>query len=656
MYQNVIADLKTLLAEGRTLLSQIEKQKPTTYLEVVRPFDALSDRLTRFWAPISHLNAVKNSPELREVYEAGVQLLTDFHTEVGQNEALFQAYTAVRNGPEWSSLTGPQQKVVEHALRDFRLAGIGLAPAEKKRFKAIEAQLSEEATRFEQHLMDAIDAWQYHTEKSEDLAGLPAHLLTQAQQRAQEKGLAGYVLGIDAPTYMMVSNYAQNRELRAHFYRAYVTRASDLGEKSFDNSENMVRILQLRQEQAALLGFATYADYAFEGKMAPSVTKVIDFLADLTAKTRPFAEAEWQELQDFAATQGFVGSLEAYDVGFYAEALKAKRFGFSEEDLRPYLPISKVLAGLFTVLFQVFGLSFKKVEREAWHPDVEYFEVYNEAGELAGGIYMDLYARAKKRSGAWMDECQGRYFIGKEQHPIAYLTCNFLSGGDHEACLTHDDVVTLFHEMGHVLHHVLTQVDEPQVAGISGVAWDAVEFPSQFLEHFAWQREVLASLPQDLYAQLWESRRFQGGLQMLRQLEFALFDLRLHQTPAIKMLDDITHILNEVRGQVAVILPPAYNRFAHSFSHIFAGGYAAGYYSYKWAEVLSADAFSHFEEEGVLSRALGLKFRQCILEKGGSEDAMALFVAFRGREPTIDALLKEALMRYDSLPTCHPLH
>ncbi len=636
-----LTHLDTLLDEGRALVAQVKAETMPSYANVVDAMTVFDNKLHRFWAPISHLNSVQNSDALRPIYEAGLAKLTDYGMEVSQDEGLFRQYEAIAESADFEILSTAQQKVIEHALRDFRLSGVALPEKEKAAFKKMETELSDLATQFEQHLMDAIDAWTYHTDEVSELEGLPAHLLDQARVKAKS---SGYTFGLDAPTYMVIMSYAKNRSLREHFYRAFVTRASDLGDPAFDNSDLMVDILKLRQAQAKLLGFKDYSHYALEGKMAPSLKAVIHFLEGLGQAAKKAGAAEIKALHTFAESQGFIGPLQSYDIPYYAERMKESLFGFSEEDLRPHFPISRVRADFFAVLHEMFGLSFHKKEVSVWHPDVEFFEVFDETGSLRGGIYMDLYAREKKRSGAWMDDAEGRLFkLDVTQHPKAFLTANFLRGkaGD-ESFLTHDDVITLFHEMGHVLQHVLTQVDEPAVSGISGVAWDAVEFPSQFMEHFAWSDRVLSALPSDLKAQLLQSRIFHGALQMLRQLEFALFDLELHQSHQIKTPQDINILLNQVRAQVSVIKVPEYNRFPQSFSHIFAGGYASLYYSYKWAEVLSCDAFLLFDEKKEALPVLGKRFRETVLELGGSVDAMDVFIAFRGRPPNGDALLQYA--------------
>lgn len=644
MFAHVLPQLESLLQEGRVLLKKIKTQSHPSYAKLVDGLAEFEDRLHRFWAPLAHLHAVQNTPELRLIYEAGLVLLTDFYVDLAQDETLFHAYENLAHSSTFQDLDPAQKKVLEHALRDFKLAGVALPPPQKMALKEIEAELAELATHFEQNVMDATEAWSYYTESSQSLAGLPTHLLEQAQARALKQGQSGFILGLDEASYHVVMTHAQNRSLREQFYRAYVTRASDLGDARFDNTPILLKILHLREQKARLLGFETYADYALEGRMAPSVSAIFSFLDDLLQCAHPAALQALSDLQDFALQSGLVSPFEAFDLPYYSELLKVKRFGFSDEALRPFFPISKVLNQLFSILSQVFGLSFRKAERAIWHADVSCFEVYDENQLLRGGIYLDLYGREKKRSGAWMDDCQGRYRKGgEERYPIAYLTTNFLRGQNQEACLTHDDVVTLFHEMGHVLQHVLTQVNEPAVAGISGVPWDAVEFPSQFMEHFAWQPELLSDLPADLAEKLLSSRTFQAGLQMLRQIEFAWLDLALHQKKScdLQSQTDLSAFLSSLDQRISVLSRPAYYRFLHTFSHIFAGGYAASYYSYKWAEVLSCDAFSRFQEEGVFNRSIGRQFCALILESGGAVDAMDLFLRFRGRPPCVDALLEK---------------
>lgn len=649
---SILPKLTALLEEGVTIRKQVCETE-ATYEKLVLPLAEFHHRLGCFWSPVAHLNSVKNTPELRKVYDEGVVKLTEYQVQMAQDEKLCQAYQKLQEATAFKNIPEARRRVVENALRDFKLAGVALPSSQKKEYAKIQTQLSECATQFEHHLMDAIDAWSYHVTDAEMLKGLPQVVLEAASAKARAQNLEGYVFGIDAPTYVAVISHAQDRALREHFYRAYVSRASDLGDKKYDNSQVMVDLLSLRQVEAQLLDFTNYTAVSLATKMAKNEEQVLAFLKDLARRSKPKAIVELDEIKVFAKKQGVAYQLEAFDLPYFSERMKEAQFGFSDEELRPYFLLSQVLKGLFDLLKQVFGLIFKEKKVPVWEESVQFFEVYDETGDLRGGIYMDFFARPQKRSGAWMDDARGRFFIGEyRDYPIAYLTCNFLKGEGAEPCLLHDEVVTLFHEMGHVLQHVLTRVDEPDVAGISGIPWDAVELPSQFLENFAWQKEVLQKLSrhvktgqplsEHLIKKLRETQTFQGALQMLRQIEFSLFDFILHQTPKIKDAIAIQALLNAVREEVAVVKAPEYNRFQHGFSHIFAGGYAAGYYSYKWAEVLSADAFSRFEEEGLFNPNIGKAFRATILELGGARDALELFTEFRGREPRVDALLKSS--------------
>jgi len=642
--KTVLSELETRLNDGVQLRKQLVQGPGLSYEALVLPLAKFHHELSCFWSPVSHLNSVQNTPELREVYDQGVVKLTDYQVALAQDSALYQAYADLAQAADFQSWPEARRRVIENALRDFKLSGVALNVEKKKQYQELQARLSKLTTEFEHHLMDAVDAWNYHTEDPKQLLDLPEGLVASAAAKAKAQGKSGYSLGIDAPTYVTVISHAQNRNVREHFYKAYVTRASEFGEANFDNSPVMVEILKLRQEEALLLEFKNFAAVSLATKMAQHETEVIDFLRDLANRSKKQAKLELQVVRDFAKTQSVDFELAAYDLPYYSERMKEQQFGFSDEALRQYFPLSKVLETLFNLLQRLFGLHFKSKDVPVWDKTVQFVEVYDEANHLRGGIYMDFFARSGKRSGAWMDDARGRFMVeGIHDLPIAYLTCNFLQAEPgKESCLLHDDVVTLFHEMGHVLQHVLTLVDEPDVAGISGIPWDAVELPSQFLENFAWQVEVLEKfkLPQDLIEKLRGSQTFQGGLYMLRQIEFALFDFLLHQGLPPKNPQAIQALLNEVRQEVSVSLPPEYNRFQNSFAHIFAGGYAAGYYSYKWAEVLSSDAFSRFEEEGLFNPAIGKAFRETILESGGGRDPMDLFVEFRGRKPSVDALLR----------------
>ncbi|MFQ2192130.1 oligopeptidase A [Aeromonas jandaei] len=632
--------------------------EPHTWDSLIAPLEEVNDRLARIWSPVSHLNSVLNSEPLRAAHDACLPLLSEFQTYVGQHEGLYQAYLALSESDDFPRLGGAQRKEIQNTLRDFRLSGIGLPAEAQQRYGEIQARLSELASRFSNNVLDATQGWHKLVADETELAGLPESVLAAARQMAELKGKEGWLFTLDIPSYLPVMMYADNRELRAEMYEAFTTRASDQGPNGgkWDNSTIMTELLTLRSELARLLGFANYAELSLATKMADKTSQVVDFLTDLAAKSLPQGKAELEEIRAFAAEQHGQSELAAWDIAYYAEKLKQHKFSISDEQLRPYFPANKVVKGLFEVVKRVFGMKVReRLGIDTWHPDVRFYDIFDSEDELRGSFYLDLYAREHKRGGAWMDVCLGRRYRqdGSLQKPVAYLTCNFNGPVDGKPALfTHDEVVTLFHEFGHGIHHMLTRIDVAGVAGINGVAWDAVELPSQFLENWCWESEALAfisghyetgePLPADLLEKMLTARNFQAAMQMLRQLEFALFDFRLHQEFDPAKPDQIPALLGEVRSQVAVMTPPAFNRFQHSFSHIFAGGYAAGYYSYKWAEVLSADAFSRFEEEGIFNPATGQSFLQNILEKGGSKEPMELFRAFRGREPKVDALLRHS--------------
>ncbi|WP_421230462.1 oligopeptidase A [Aeromonas jandaei] len=632
--------------------------EPHTWDSLIAPLEEVNDRLARIWSPVSHLNSVLNSEPLRAAHDACLPLLSEFQTYVGQHEGLYQAYLALSESDDFPRLGGAQRKEIQNTLRDFRLSGIGLPAEAQQRYGEIQARLSELASRFSNNVLDATQGWHKLVADEAELAGLPESVLAAARQMAEFKGKEGWLFTLDIPSYLPVMMYADNRELRAEMYEAFTTRASDQGPNAgkWDNSAIMTELLTLRSELAKLLGFANYAELSLATKMADKTSQVVDFLTDLAAKSLPQGKAELEEIRAFAAEQHGQSELAAWDIAYYAEKLKQHKFSISDEQLRPYFPANKVVKGLFEVVKRVFGMKVReRLGIDTWHPDVRFYDIFDSEDELRGSFYLDLYAREHKRGGAWMDVCLGRRYRqdGSLQKPVAYLTCNFNGPVDGKPALfTHDEVVTLFHEFGHGIHHMLTRIDVAGVAGINGVAWDAVELPSQFLENWCWESEALAfisghyetgePLPADLLEKMLTARNFQAAMQMLRQLEFALFDFRLHQEFDPANSAQIPALLDEVRSQVAVMTPPAFNRFQHSFSHIFAGGYAAGYYSYKWAEVLSADAFSRFEEEGIFNPATGQSFLQNILEKGGSKEPMELFRAFRGREPKVDALLRHS--------------
>jgi len=646
--------IDNLLAENRRLIAELlDTVKEPTWHNLVEPIEVWEDRLERVWSPVSHMNSVVNSEKLRAAYNACLPKLSDYGTEMGHNEQLFSAYKSVAT--QSVQLDDAQCKVLNNALRDFHLSGVDLPAAEKERFKQISQELSQLTSSFSENVLDATNAWSKCVDDVGALAGLPQSALDLARQTADQRGLEGWLLTLDFPSYFPVMTYADDAVLRREVYEAYQTRASDQGPNAgeYDNSDNMDRILALRYEQAQLLGFANFAECSLVRKMARSTDEVLQFLHDLAARSKEQAERELDELKAFSVEQHAVAELEPWDIAYYSEKLRQQRYSITQEEVKPYFPANRVVPGMFEVVGRLYGVAFQEVEGiDSWHPDVKFYEIRDHDGSLRGQFYFDLYARQNKRGGAWMDTCQSRMKTESvEQIPVAYMVCNFTPPvGDKPALLTHDEVETLFHEFGHGLHHMLTRVDYSAVSGINGVAWDAVELPSQFMENFCWEREALdlfaahyetgARIPDELYQRMLAAKNFQSGMMMVRQLEFSLFDFRIHGEFDPARGGRIYEILREVRDEVAVIKPPAWTRFAHAFSHIFAGGYAAGYYSYKWAEVLSADAFALFEEKGVFDQATGQSFLHNILEKGGSRDAMELFVAFRGREPQIEALLR----------------
>lgn len=659
---HVLPAIESIIQDNQTALSeQLSRLTEISYNVLVEELESREDRLARAWSPVGHLNAVMNSPELREVYARAQQKLTEYSTALAQNEALFKAFEQLAASAEFEKLSAAQQKTVTNALRDFRLAGVALPPEQKKRYGEIKRRLSELSTRFANNVLDATQGWYKHVESAEGLKGLPDSALENARQAAKARNLSGYVITLDAPSYIAVMTHADDRSLREELYRAYVTRASSRGlavgdqdPRAWDNQPLMEEILALRHELAQLLGFANYAERSLATKMAKSPQEVMDFLSALAEKSRPAAQEEFEQLKLFAEMHYGMKELAAWDIAYYSEKQRQALFDFSEEELRPYFPAPKVLDGLFAVAGRLFDISIEEDPAvKTWHPDASYYRVLRN-DEVIAGFYLDLYARDNKRGGAWMDECRvRRKTTDGLQLPVAYLTCNFMPPTDSRpSLLTHLDVTTLFHEFGHGLHHMLTQIDCPSVSGINGVAWDAVELPSQFLENWCWQEEVIPMisahyetgepLPKEMLQKLLKAKNFQAAMQMVRQLEFAIFDFRLHLEYDPEAPRDIQSLLDEVRSQVAVVIPPSYNAFQNSFSHIFAGGYAAGYYSYKWAEVLSNDAFSRFEDEGIFNEETALSFRENILEKGGSEEPLDLFVRFRGREPSPQALLRHS--------------
>ncbi|WP_372860892.1 M3 family metallopeptidase [Spongiibacter sp.] len=622
---------------------------------LMQPLEEINDRIEQFWAPLSHLHAVISGDAWRQAYSACLPLLTAYSSEMGQNRPLYERVKALADSAEFAQLDQPRQQAVKNMLRDFTLSGVALDGDQAKRFAEIQQRLSELSTAYSNHVLDATDGWHKIVDQRESLAGVPESVLDNLAAAAEAAGESGYRLSLDIPSYLPVMQYCENGELRRELYEAYVTRASAQSPSGsqWDNGPLMVEILQLRHEQASLLGFASYAEKSLASKMAPSCDAVLGFLAELAKASKPVAAQELKELQTFAAERG-QQSLEAWDIPYFSEQLREARYAVSQEELRPYFPVERVLAGLFKVAGQLFEVEIVEREADLWHADARCFEL-RRGGDVIAEFYVDLYARANKRGGAWMADCRGRRRLddGQLQRPVAFLVCNFTPpSADRPSLLTHNEVTTLFHEFGHGLHHMLSQVNCLAVSGINGVAWDAVELPSQFLENWCWEKAVIPDisahyqtgepLPEALLDKLLAAKNFQSGMQMLRQIEFALFDFRLHMHGGIASEAQIDELMTEVRQQVSVLQPPAFNRFQNSFSHIFAGGYAAGYYSYKWAEVLSADAFSLFEERGVMDKQTGLKFRRDILEQGGARDAAELFRQFRGREPANDALLRHS--------------
>jgi oligopeptidase A len=654
----VVADISRLISESRVAVERLlDVGEAYSWATLIEPLENIEDKINKTWSPIGHLNSVKNSEAFREAYNACLPILSEYTTDMGQNGRLFEAYRLFADSEEYKSLGHAEKRVVENALRDFRLSGVHLPSEQKKRFKEIAQELSRLGSRFQDNLLDATQAWTKLIVDERLLEGLPATAKAQARDAAKAKELTGWLFTLDFPSYFAVVTHASDRSFREEMYTAYVTRASERGPDSgkWDNTEIMEQLLALRYEEARLLGYADFAELSLSTKMASSAEEVIGFLYTLADSARPQALRDLAELREFAKSQLGLPTLEAWDIAYVSEKLKQSKYSLSEEEVREYFPASRVIHGLFLVVEQLFGL---KIQEESgvdlWHQDVIYYEIHDERGDLRGAFYLDLYARSSKRGGAWMDECisRRRSLSGKLQIPVAFLTCNFTppSDGGGSGLLRHDEVVTLFHEFGHGLQHMLTKVDCLGVSGIHGVEWDAVELPSQFMENFCWEPEALKlisahyqtgeSLPHALLQKMVEARNFLSGMQMLRQIEFSLFDFVLHKQYDLSQGGQVYSVLQSIREQVSVLRPPEFNRFAHSFSHIFGGGYAAGYYSYKWAEVLSSDAFSLFEEEGVFNKQCGAKFLSCILESGGTRSAMDLFVAFRGREPRVDALLR----------------
>jgi oligopeptidase A len=658
---HVTPAMDRLIADARAVIEGIAASAgPATWESVAEPIAATLDRLDRAWSIVRHLNAVVSTPALRDAYNANLPKVTAFYTELGQDERLYAKYKAIAASPAHASLHPAQRKVIDNELRDFRLGGAELPPAQKQRFSDIEEELASLSAKFDDNVLDATNAWSHFVSDRDALAGVPDDVVAQARAEAEAEGRPGYKLTLRAPSYMPVMQYADDRALRALMHRAYATLASELGDDpAYDNTAIIERILALRLEEATLLGYRNFAEVSLVPKMAQTPTEVLAFVRDLGKRARPFAEADYAELVAFARDELHIADPQPWDLPYASEKLRQQRFAYSEQEVKLYFPEDRVLSGLFDLVQTIYGVSIVQAPAVTWHPDVRFFEIRDHDGALIGQFYLDLYAREGKQSGAWMDDAVNRRRQDDRlQHPVAFLTCNFapptvVDGRKRPALLTHREVVTMFHEFGHGLHLLLTRVDVPGVSGIEGVEWDAVELPSQIMENWTWEWEVLQrmsshvdtgeKLPRALFDRLRDARNFQSGLATLRQVEFALFDMLLHTdyVPGTEGAHpDARSVLNAVRREVAVVPRPDYDRFMHAFGHVFAGGYAAGYYSYKWAEVLSADAFSLFEEVGVLSPAAGARFRDEVLARGGSRPALESFVAFRGRPPQLDALLR----------------
>jgi len=648
--------LRELIARNKQAIDDLlAANERYSWDNLLQPIEDMEDQLSQAWSPVSHLNSVCNSEELRKAYNACLPLLSEYGTWMGQHSQLCAAYQQIADSEEFSSLSEARQMAVNHALRDFRLAGVALPQEQKEEYARLRQRLSELGSKFEENVLDATKAWSKQV-SAEQLAGLPDTALASARQAAEQAGVEGYLINLEFPSYFPVMTYADDGKLREEVYIAYATRASEQGPHAgqWDNSALLVETLDLRQQMAQLLGFANYAELSLATKMAEKPADVTDFLEELAAKSRPQALGEREGLVEFARKEYGADTVNAWDGGYYSEKLRQRRYQISQEEIRPYLPVGKALEGLFEVLERLYGVGVRELSSfDSYHRDARLFEVL-QADKVIAHFYLDLYARSDKRGGAWMDNCRVRRIAdGELQIPVAYMVCNFTPPvGDSPALLSHTELVTLFHEFGHGFHHMLTRQTVAAVSGINGVAWDAVELPSQFLENWCWEREALAfisghhetaePLPAALLDKLLAARNFQSAMMMLRQLEFALFDFRLHRDWSGGDSSTVQAVLDEVRKEVAVVPTPACSRSQNAFTHVFAGGYAAGYYSYKWAEVLSADAFSRFEEEGIFNPETGADFRRYILEVGGAREPMDVFVAFRGREPSIDPLLRHS--------------
>ena len=650
--EHVSPALDSLLMEGKQTIEALASNKSApSWQSFALKLEDLDEKISRAWSQVGHMNAVVNSPELREAYNTNLAKLTDFYSDLAQDERLYAKYKEIHTSVDFTKLNLAQQKIIANEVRDFKLGGAELPADKKTRFKAISEELSKLASKFEENVLDTTNEYAYFVEDAAELTGVPEDVLQAAQDAAKADSKTGYKITLHFPSYIPVLQYADNRALRETLYRAYATRASEFGKSEFDNTPIITQLLKLKLEEAQLLGFNNFAELSLATKMADTPKQVIEFLETLAARAKPYAAQDMVELVDYAKKLG-INDMQAWDVAYVSEKLREAKYAFSDQEVKQYFPQDKVLAGLFKVVETIYGVFVKKTSAPTWHTDAQFYDISRHDGSLIGQFYLDLYARNNKRGGAWMDEAITRRIVGGTlTTPVAYLTCNFSAPvGGKPALFTHDEVITMFHEFGHGLHHMLTQVEDYSVSGIKGVEWDAVELPSQFMENFCWEWDVLrhmtahvdtgAQLPRELFDKMVAAKNFQAGMQTVRQIEFSLFDIKLHSSFDPNGKQTPLELIEAVRDQVAVVRPPKWNRFPNNFSHIFAGGYAAGYYSYKWAEVLSADAYSLFEEKGGLSAEAGQKFWQEILSKGGSRPAMESFVAFRGREPNIDALLR----------------
>ena len=655
--EHVSPAIDHLLTEARATIETLsqssdpQEKDTVTWDNFVAKLEDMEEKISRAWSQVSHMNAVVNSPELRAAYNDNLSKLTDFYADLGQDERLYAKFRALRVSHQFDSLTPSQKKIVENELRDFRLGGAELPADKKVRFKAIQEELSKLSAKFEENVLDNTNDYALYIEDAETLKGIPEDVLQTAREAAKADNKTGWKFTLHYPSYLPVLQYADNRQLRETLYRAFATRASEFGKPEWDNTPLISQILKLRLEAANLLGFANYAELSITTKMAESAQQVNDFLQDLAEKAKPYALKDKSELEGYAAKLG-IADMQAWDVAYASEKLREEKYAFSDLEVKQYFPESKVLAGLFKVVETIFGVRVSKSHASVWHETASFYDIKDSANNLIGQFYLDLYARNDKRGGAWMDEAITRRKVADElTTPVAFLTCNFSAPvGGKPALFTHDEVLTMFHEFGHGLHDMLTQIDDYGVSGIKGVEWDAVELPSQLMENFCWEWDVLRNmtahvdtdeqLPRTLFDKMVAAKNFQAGMQTMRQIEFSLFDIRMHSEFDPYGDKTVLDLIETVRDEVAVVRPPKWNRFPNNFTHIFSGGYAAGYYSYKWAEVLSADAYSMFEEDGVLSAETGKRYWQEILAQGGSRTALESFTAFRGREPNIDALLR----------------